>query len=254
MNDFYPHPREFPGLYEVRPPQSPASPAQVWPEYPKINTIFKRDLGGTNCLILGEWSKPVFEYLRHCMWDFTEKIDGTNVRVVVDKDGQVGFRGRTDNAEMPTRLSESLRAMFVAPKWAHEALRKLFPHGGVMYGEGCGGKIQGMGSLYGDTETFVLFDVRVGPWWLRRSEVDAVARAMGLRTAPVVGRGSLLDLVALVRGGLPSRFGSGRAEGVVARPCVDLRERGGLRVIAKLKHRDFEQLRGAGMPTIPEWE
>ncbi len=72
-------------------------------EYHKIETLFVRDMEGTKKLIEGEYRHPLVEYLKDNIWIFTEKVDGTNVRVHWDGHTVV-FGGRTDNAQMPTVL------------------------------------------------------------------------------------------------------------------------------------------------------
>jgi hypothetical protein len=53
-------------------------------EYPKINAPFHRDMDRPgHPLIVGRWSEPEFEYLKDCQWEFTEKVDGTNIRIVI---------------------------------------------------------------------------------------------------------------------------------------------------------------------------
>jgi len=56
---------------------------------------------------------------------------------------------------------------------------------------------------------------------------------------PIIGQGTLWELRTLVAGGFKSRWGDFAAEGVVARPKVELFARNGRRVITKLKTRDF---------------
>ena len=52
-------------------------------EYHKIYTIFKRNPKTKyKTLLEGKYSLPEFEYLKDCIWVFTEKIDGTNIRVI----------------------------------------------------------------------------------------------------------------------------------------------------------------------------
>lgn len=48
-------------------------------EYHKINTLFKRD--EKNLIIEGDYSCPEFAYLAENEWTWTEKVDGTNIRV-----------------------------------------------------------------------------------------------------------------------------------------------------------------------------
>lgn len=60
-------------------------------EYPKIETLFDRD-EVTHKVIVGKWRLPEFEYLQNNNWSFTEKIDGTNVRVMWDKEKSYFWR------------------------------------------------------------------------------------------------------------------------------------------------------------------
>ena len=86
---------------------------------------------------------------------------------------------------------------------------------------------------------FVLFDVKVGPWWLSRESVEDVATKLAIPTAPVIGEGDIAQLVETVRAGITSQWGDFEAEGIVARPKVELFNRAGHRIITKLKTRDF---------------
>ena len=213
-------------------------------EYHKIDTIFARDSRGR--IVEGTYARPEFEYLADRTWEFTEKVDGTNVRLRYD--GSPEFRGnehayvagRTDDAQLPPRLlARLMEIMKTAP---FEDVFGERPVDVVLYGEGYGASIQSGGGRYrADGVDFVLFDVRVGDWWLRRPDVDDVAARLGLDVVPSIGTGTLEDAVALTRNGFPSRRWPGvdLAEGMVLRPTVELFDRGGRRVIAKIKHRDF---------------
>jgi len=215
------------------------------PEYPKIQSIFKRD-EKTHKFILGDYSLPEFEYLKDNVWVFTEKVDGTNVRCIYDgKD--VYFRGRTDRAQLPTFLYDRLRELFSAEK-----LKEVFPSVGkdenaewvCLYGEGYGNRIQAAGKNYipGGVD-FVLFDVRIGRWWLKREDVEEIADSLDIGAVPIVGEGTLSDAVDMVKAGFTSRWSTADnvflAEGLVLRPKVDLFARNGSRIITKLKTRDF---------------
>lgn len=204
-------------------------------EYHKIQTVWSRDPENNNKTLLeGRWSTPEFEYLRDLEWTFTEKVDGTNVRVIAGlPDGRVEYRGKTDNAMLPPQLSAMLADTF--PRGKMSSFFKEV----VLYGEGYGPKIQKGGGNYRNDQSFVLFDVRVGQWWLKRSAVEDVAQKLGIECVPVVGSGTLRDMIDLVRGGLISRWGDFVAEGIVARPAVNLFARNGDRVITKVKSKDF---------------
>lgn len=206
-------------------------------EYHKIDTLFKRDMTSPRkSLIVGEWTSDTFEYLAGNQWQFTEKVDGTNIRVIIDGTaGRIEFGGRTDNASIPAPLVKRLQDRLLTQE---AALLAAFPAGGVLYGEGYGGKIQSGGNYRADPD-FVLFDVRVGGFWLRRDDVLDVASKFGLDVVPVIGQGTLLDAVESAREGFLSAWGNFTAEGIVARPTVELSDRAGHRIIAKIKHRDF---------------
>ena len=132
-----------------------------------------------------------------------------------------------------TRLNE--RFLPLAPK-----LGEVFSDGSVvLYGEGYGAKIQKGGSNYRADQDFVLFDVRVGQWWLQRKDVEDVAQKLSLDVVPVIGEGTLYDAVAQAKAGIESTWGGFQAEGIVARPKTELNARSGHRLIAKIKCRDF---------------
>ena len=207
-------------------------------EYHKIQSIFKRDMNSKRkTLIEGEWTLPEFEYLAGNMWTFTEKVDGTNIRVIF-KDGVVTFGGRTEDAQIPAKLVERLNERFLP---LAVKLGEVFADGSaVLYGEGYGAKIQKGGGNYRADQDFVLFDVRVGPWWwLQRADVEDVAQKLGIDVVPVIGEGTLHDAVAWAKRGIRSTWGDFEAEGIVARPKTELKTRAGHRLVAKIKCRDF---------------
>lgn len=205
-------------------------------EYHKIQIIFKRD-PATNMktLLMGEWSEPEFGYLANNEWVFTEKVDGINIRIMI-ADGVMRFGGKTDDAQIPAFLVERLQQRFIPQR---DALLAQFPDGGCLYGEGYGARIQKGGGNYRADQDFVLFDVKVGDWWLQRPAVEDIAMTFGLDVVPILGRGTLQDLIDKVSGGFNSTWGAFAAEGIVARPAMELKSRAGHRIITKLKHRDF---------------
>jgi len=206
-------------------------------EYHKIQTIFKRDMTSKRkTLIEGDWTLPEFEYLATNIWVFTEKVDGTNIRVLFNN-GRITFGGRTDDAQIPAQLVTRLNERFLP---LSEKLAEVFPDGSaVLYGEGYGAKIQKGGGNYRADQDFVLFDVKCGEWMLQRADVKDIATKLGIDVVPIIGEGTLYDAVALVKAGICSAWGDFQAEGIVARPKVELKTRSGHRLIAKIKCRDF---------------
>lgn len=203
--------------------------------YPKIQTVYLRDPATKHRTLLdGQFAKDSFAYLASSEWEWSEKVDGTNIRVHWDGE-KARFGGRTDNAQIPTFLYDRLRDLFDD----NAALREIGTTV-TLYGEGYGAKIQkGGGNYKPDGVDFVLFDVKVGPWWLKRDDVRSIAVTLGVDTVAVVGTGGLVDAVALTAQGFQSRIGTASAEGLVMRPMVPLLERDGSLVITKIKHRDF---------------
>lgn len=206
-------------------------------EYHKIQTVFKRDPETKHkALLEGEYSLPEFEYLANNKWAFTEKVDGTNIRVYF-KNGKITFGGRTDRAQIPATLVERLNDRFL---WQAERAFKKFGDTDVcLYGEGYGAKIQKGGENYRPDQDFVLFDVKVGDWWLNRIDVEDFADFLELHVVPVVGQGTLPEMVQHAKDGIRSTWGDFQAEGYVARPVTELKTRGGQRIITKIKCKDF---------------
>lgn len=206
-------------------------------EYHKINTIFKRDPETKfKTLLMGDFSIPEFEYLANNDWIFTEKVDGTNIRIMFSIDGGIEFRGRTDRASLPGPLLKRLEEIFL--KQFGTFISK-FPRGVCLYGEGYGAKIQKCGENYGQYQDFVLFDVKIGEFWLQRKDVEGIGHMFGLDVVPVIGTGTLFDAIRKTQKGFNSRWGDFFAEGIVARPSTELKTRSGERIITKIKHRDF---------------
>lgn len=216
-------------------------------EYHKIQSVYLRDPANRHKTFLdGQWSLPEFGFLARNEWHWTEKVDGTNVRVFYDGEA-VRFGGRTEAAQMPVFLLERLQALFPVEKLDAafpdvEAAMRAGTLGSVMlYGEGYGAKIQkGGGNYKPDGVDFVLFDVQIGGVYLERQNVEDVAAKMGLRVVPVLGKGTLEDAIAMAKAGFDSTWGPFKAEGLVMRPATELLTRRGHRLITKVKHKDFQ--------------
>lgn len=204
-------------------------------EYPKIPGPFKRHTEGPdrNKLIAGHWSDPTLEYLQDSEWLFTEKVDGTNIRVHWDGH-KVAFGGRTDRAQIPAKLIAVLQELF-----PEDLFEQTFNDTEVtLYGEGFGAGIQ-KGGVYRPDMSFVLFDVLIGGWWLLRDSVEDVAAKLGIEVVPVVLEGKLADAMKVVAEGLRSTWGDAAAEGLVGVPKAGLLDRSGRRITVKIKAADF---------------
>lgn len=205
-------------------------------EYHKIITVYERDPETKfRTLIDGKFATPELEALSDLDWVWTEKVDGTNIRVTWDGE-VVRFGGKTDKAQIYTGLITRLLKLFDSTKFS-----AAFDEGPVtLYGEGYGAKIQkGGGNYIPDGVGFVLFDVMVGDIWLERHNVEDVAEKFRLKAVPVCGVGRLYQAIEMARAGFMSDWGDFPAEGLVMRPPVDLFNRRGERIITKIKHKDF---------------
>ena len=206
-------------------------------EYPKIETLFERETNGSKKPIEGQYRSPAVEYLADNTWSFTEKIDGTNIRVHWDGH-TVEFAGRTDRAQIPKDLLDYLNNTFGTPEAEEMFEQKFGDTDVILFGEGYGPKIQ-KGGAYRDNVSFILFDVLIGDFWLKRNDLEDVARTFGIDVVPVIFEGTIAEAVRFVKTKPKSTFGTANMEGLVGRPVVEMRDRMGKRVITKIKVCDF---------------
>lgn len=205
-------------------------------QYHKIENVFNRDII-TNKLVEGQYREPIFQYLASLDWIATEKVDGTNIRVMW-KDGEISFAGKSDNAQLHKDLVKRLHELFDDKK---EVFIEKFGEKNVcLYGEGYGAGIQ-TGGCYKPTKDFVLFDVWIEGVWLERGNVEGISQLLGIEVVPIVKIAPLTELIDLVKNGFTSHWGEFQPEGLVARPVVELKTRLGERVITKIKRCDFDK-------------
>jgi hypothetical protein len=219
-------------------------------EYGKIDTLFERD---DNFKVRpGEFKNRVYSLLK--TWRWTEKVNGTNVRVMYTPDsvvqdtdpypgsqhfGTVRVGGRTDNASMPADLVQGILDIITPSK-----MRDVFQGSDVvLYGEGYGGKIQS-GTGYSQTKKFILFDILIeSRWWMDQEQITDIAGKLGLDVVPVIGDMSLEDATDFVKSGFATRIPGAdplkKAEGLVGRPLETMYDKRMKRMITKLKTKDF---------------
>jgi len=213
--------------------------------YPKIQSLYKRD-PKTHKLILGKYTTEEFEYLASNKWVFTEKVDGTNIRLVWSGTS-VRILGRTDRAQIPAGLmqrftDDELHDLPRSSANLAEALADIFgDYPAVLFGEGYGLKIQKGGS-YRKDQGFILFDVWADGHWFTRIQMQEVGDHLGFKLVPVVLTGTLHDMERLCRDGFESTVAENtkcQAEGLVGVPAVPVLDGFGNRIIVKLKHKDM---------------
>ena len=186
----------------------------------------------------GHWAMPEFEILKDISWTWTEKIDGTNIRIL--RDGKdVRFGGKTDNAHLPTFLLTVLQNRFTADK-----MKAIFNEATevCLYGEGYGAKIQKGENYLPERTDFILFDCKIDGWWLTRENLEDIANKLSIGIVPIIGTGTLLQAIEFVKGGYKSTIAYNKtfdAEGLIMKPSVELFNRQGHRIVSKIKFRDF---------------
>lgn len=247
-------------------------------KYPKIQSLWKRKGGlytkeelktltpeqkaTRGDFITGEYACPEFKNINNFL--VTEKIDGTNIRIICkkyylepSKQGNIrwtiDFKGRTDAAILPPKLLKYLEEHFTA-----ERIENTFKDAEevTLFGEGFGEKIQS-GGYYSKDQRFCLFDVYINEkWWMEYDTVMDIACQLEIPYAPIImpkGNHSKLwkedQIIAYVKGSkdCPSsplsqfaKVSQHQAEGVVARAYPMMLFRHGTPIKFKLKHKDFK--------------
>lgn len=206
--------------------------------YNKIDTIFERD-EKTKKLINGKFRNETVEFCKDLTWQFTEKVDGTNIRVYWDGH-RVEFGGRTDNAQIPAPLVNKLNELFGGDINEQLFEQKFGENEVILFGEGYGPKIQNGGS-YRDDVDFIMFDVMINGNYQTRESVEDIARYFNVNIVPILAEGPLsagIDYVMTHKYSTIAQNGA-ELEGIVARPKMELKDRTGKRLIVKIKIKDF---------------
>lgn len=219
-------------------------------EYQKIQTLFKRD--ERNIIIPDQFTYPEFEVLKDLKWECTEKIDGTNIRIELSSSGNpedgiiMSFKGRTDKAIIPEHLLTKLNWLFDR-EHLMEALNitdETQDCNITLYGEGYGAKIQKGGNYISNDVNFILFDVKIGKWWLDRESIKDIANKLGINVVPLMGYMTIPEAIEYVKEGFKSTIAENKdydAEGLVLKAPCGLLKRDGERLITKIKTVDFRK-------------
>lgn len=206
-------------------------------EYNKIETVYERDVDGSKKLIEGKYRNETVEFLANNKWIFTEKIDGTNIRIHWDGH-RIEFGGRTDKAQIPQHLLSKLSETFMNNETEELFEQKFGEKEVILFGEGYGIKIQNGGKYRSDVG-FILFDVMIGDNYLSRENAEDIAKCFNLEIVPIIMCGTIQEAVDFVRSKPSSTIGTANMEGLVGKPAVEVRDRCGNRIIVKIKVCDF---------------
>lgn len=223
-------------------------------EYPKIHSLWKREgwyfeegkknspgyQKGRQSFIIGDYAEPEFGAIK--TWFVDEKVDGTNIRIMY-RNGKVEFGGRTADALIPARLLNYLQET-LTPRELHRVFPcdEGEPYPSVtLFGEGYGPKIQKGGGNYRSDQAFILFDVVVGGWWLKREDVHDIAVKFSIPITPLIGLMTEEEIVKFVKSQPPSLCSDTMQvmEGVVCRSHPLMLFRNGKPIMWKLKCKEF---------------
>lgn len=211
-------------------------------KYLKIECPFKRSLEGSKELLWNCYQNSAVEYLRNNTWVFTEKVDGTNIRIFWDG-YNIEFFGRKENSLIPEFLREQLNRMFLTDEVEQLFEQQFGNKEVILFGEGYGNKIQDVGSKYRKDNSFILFDVMVNGNYQPRDVVEDIAKMFNIDIVPIVIKGTIYDAIEYVMSHPKSIISEEDVymEGLVGHPLIELQDRCGNRVITKIKWKDFKK-------------
>lgn len=212
-------------------------------EYRKIDTVWKRDKDRKMVIIPGEYSDDAVKNTR--LFSFTEKVDGQCITVITTKN-DIKVIGKTHNTEFNKAHEKLLN--YINDRFTRENIDSIIDWNMadkvVFYGEGYGAKIQKGGTYLSEDQKFILFDVVIDGIWLEESKVTDFAWKLGVDRVPVLGIGTVQDVIDLIIKRSMSKLAPERVmEGVVGRahPIVLDRFRQ-TPIMFKIKMKDYEQL------------
>lgn len=179
-----------------------------------------------------------------------EKIHGTSCHISW-KDGKLSFfSGGTTHS--------SFVALFDQEKLA-KAFEELGFDEVVVFGEGYGGKEQGMSATYGNELKFIAFEVKLGENWLTVPQAeDIVVKRLGLEFVDYVRCSTDLEVLDAERDkpstqAIRNGMGDDKArEGVVLRTLIEVKTNNGKRIVAKHKSDAFRETSKPRKVVAPE--
>ena len=196
------------------------------------------------------WKNPAVALLAqyNFPFEYSRKIDGTNVRVHWDGE-RLTYAGKNDKNPEESGfkgIEDYMRANFLEEAFEEKFGREISVS---LYGEFMGPKVQ-LNELKLDEMELVLFDVKINRTWLLTKDMAEIASYFKLRTAfDFMGEDKSTEKVATEGnpnvGNLNTLIQSCSAgdfrdwEGIVAKPVGGFLDRIGRRIIIKIKNHDY---------------
>ncbi len=155
--------------------------------WPKIPHVFKYDTKGNMCF--GVFSSPNISYLADNKWIWTEKIDGTNIRIIWDG-YNLTYKGRKEKSEIPEFLLSRLKEIFEPRK---HLIEQMFGNKtAILFGEGYGNRIN-KNRYKLDSVEWIMFGA-----WVNGVFVDSpetIADELNLPMVPLYGIYTLNEII-----------------------------------------------------------
>jgi hypothetical protein len=218
-------------------------------KYLKIDTLWKRREGKKGAVIPNDYSNPVFPNIK--MWIATEKINGENIRIMYDGSTKtVSYAGKTDDAEIFPEIMDYLQEKFSIEKF--RALDNFDEDTDItIFAEACHKRILDSYVYLKSDEVakVIIFDVKIGKWWLEHNNVISIATHFVVDNAPVRYIGTIEELIKFVVKEQQSVLTYPKEvtfEGIVCTPHPMVLNRDGTPVKFKLKVEDFRKLKAIG--------
>lgn len=208
-------------------------------EYHKIETVFNREETGGHKLIRDSFRNKAVEQCKDLQWNFTEKIDGTNVRIHWDGH-KIEFNGRTDNADLHKDLKKLIAEKFCSNEVEELIEQKIGGKELFIFAEGYGAGIQ-TGGGYSKDKGIIVYDVKINGYYLSYDDMVDFMKPFDVKCVPLVLTGTINEGIQWVLDNEFSRVGDGtqKCEGVVGRLVEEMFDRHGNRMIVKIKRCDF---------------
>ena len=216
-------------------------------KYAKFSSPFKKDDKWLN-------TPEAAQYLPIGRWIVTEKIDGTNIRIILTKPDEEGNR-ETHIASRKLILNPedktSKQYMDCLKEVNLHKIKEYFNDVNstvVIYGEGYGAGVQ-KGGIYSKEKNYRVFDIRIGEAYQDFEYVKKVCIDNQLNVVPVMCElkeivyEECLDALKIFQETLIKEGDGGKPEGFVYKLEPVLLNKYKERLIFKVKHKDFKELK-----------